>query len=704
MNYSTTNRNHIRPLLISPILLSMACAATHAADANQTILVTAPQDTTAPTNLNREEIEHEVSVTPGGVTFVDGADFKTRQVSHLGDALRYAPGYWVSSPSGTSGVTLSARGSNLDSKGYDTNGVRMLEDGLPITTADGNNHNRFISPLLIRHAVVARGANSVEYGGSTLGGTINFITPTAYDSAPLHGFVSGGSNGYLNAFGSASQVFDNGVDAMVTVEGHTYDGYRDHSEEQHIGVYSNAGYRFSDAISTRLYVSYIDNQQQLPGALSRAQVDQDPDQAGTWAIPGQTALDVEAMRVANKTTFQMAEKERFDLGLSYEHQEIFHPILAQNQFFPGYSGLLLERDHDDAWLTGRYAATWSAHDLVFGANYGVSRADARNYANLGGTNGALLATADWRADTAELYASDRWRFAQDWLAVIGAQAVFATREIINYNAGGVQTTNPNDEYTGITPRLGLIYQVNTSAELFASVSRLFEPPTLFQVDDEALGGNETLDAMTGTSYELGGRGGGALDKGNSWNWEATLYYAMIEDEILTVEEPPGSGNTFTGNVDRTTHAGVELAAGGIFGIFDDGIHNLAPRGSLTYNHFTFDNHVLYGENDLPGAPEYVLRGELLYRHASGWFAGPTVDLIGPTYADFTNTYEVDEYFLFGLRAGFEAKRWNVFVEVRNLLDEDYVNTSGAATTATPASAVLYPGEPLSVYAGVEMKL
>ena len=176
----------------------------------------------------------------------------------------------------------------------------------------------------------------------------------------------------------------------------------------------------------------------------------------------------------------------------------------------------------------------------------------------------------------------------------------------------------------------------------------------------------------------------------------------MHDEILSVEEPPGSGNTVSGNVDRTIHAGLELAAGSQFPIFGEETHQLAPRGSLTVNHFAFDNHSLYGDNDLPGAPEYVLRGELLYRYASGWFAGPTVDLVGSSYADFANTYEVDQYVLLGLRGGYEAKRWNCFVEVRNLLNNDYVNTSGAATTAASTAAVLYPGEPLSVYAGVEV--
>ena len=42
---------------------------------------------------------------------------------------------------------------------------------------------------------------------------------------------------------------------------------------------------------------------------------------------------------------------------------------------------------------------------------------------------------------------------------------------------------------------------------------------------------------------------------------------------------------------------------------------------------------------------------MLYRHASGFYAGPTFDFIGRRYADFANSYSVDGYELMGLRAG-----------------------------------------------------
>jgi hypothetical protein len=92
---------------------------------------------------------------------------------------------------------------------------------------------------------------------------------------------------------------------------------------------------------------------------------------------------------------------------------------------------------------------------------------------------------------------------------------------------------------------------------------------------------------------------------------------------------------------------------------------------------------------LPAAPGYAVRGELLYRHASGVYIGPTFDMIDDRYADFSNTYKVDSYELIGLRAGYTYQRWEVFAEATNLLDKDYVALVSVRKSLTDAA--VYPG-------------
>src|SRR5688572_29066211 len=187
-------------LSITPAVLQATPAAAQAqAQALETIVITAERI--------RDQIETQRTLTPGAVSVVDGADLFRREVSNLADLLRYVPGVWAESSSGSDELFFSSRGSNLDATDYDKNGIKLMQDGLPVTTADGNNHNRVIDPLSARYAVIAHGANALTYGASTLGGAIDFTSPTARNSAPLTAYVNGGSHellaGRLTAGGAA---------------------------------------------------------------------------------------------------------------------------------------------------------------------------------------------------------------------------------------------------------------------------------------------------------------------------------------------------------------------------------------------------------------------------------------------------------------------------------------------------------------------
>jgi iron complex outermembrane recepter protein len=129
-----------------------------------------------------------------------------------------------------------------------------------------------------------------------------------------------------------------------------------------------------------------------------------------------------------------------------------------------------------------------------------------------------------------------------------------------------------------------------------------------------------------------------------------------------------------------------------------------PRVSLTINDFAFDDDSAYGDNELPAAPSYVVRGEIVYRSRNGIYGGPTLDFVGARYADFANTYEIGSYRLLGLRAGWSTDRLHVFIEARNLRDEAYVASHSVRNVAAANDAILSPGEPLSAYLGFSVQI
>ena len=643
----------------------------------------------------RAKLEREQALTPGGVTLVEAEDLRERSVVSLGDMLRYVPGMWTATGSTGDGTFISSRGSNLDAVAYDGNGMKLMIDGLPVTAADGNNHNSFIDPLAARYAVVARGANAMTYGASTLGGAINFITPTAR-TTPNEVYLSAGSHGTVQNSVTGGAVAGD-FDGLVTVEQRSYDGFRGHQEQQRSGVYANTGWQISDRIENRLYLTYVDNDQELPGSLSQAQFDEDPYQANPNNIPGNFLYNVEKWRVANRTEWALSDTSDLVVGFSFEDQSLYHPIV-ENPFF----SLLIDNDQTTFGTTVRYDKKLGNHDLLLGLNYGETRVKGGNYQHSGGVRGALSTKVDNKADNLEIFAMDHWHFAERWTLVYGAQAVTGTREVSNTDVASGVERNPKEDYDAINPRVGVIYQLADRSELFANVSKLYEAPTLYQLEDDVQANNETLDPMQGVVGEVGTRGSAPFGQASQWNWEVSVYYAQIEDEILSIDDPNASGTSLSTNIENTIHAGVEALLGASFALGSNA-QRIEPVVSLTWKDFTFDNDPIYGDNQLPVAPEFFIKGEVIYRHGNGFFAGPTFDIVDDRFGDFANNKDIEGYELVGARAGVARDNWEIYLEGRNLTDEVYVANVSVSDDETVNPVSIQPGEPRSVYAGVRFE-
>lgn len=662
-----------------------------------------------PRTLDRVEVrsarpsplEAERALTPGGVTVLDGDTFAERGVTQLADALRYVPGVWAESSGGGDAIFISSRGSNLDATAYDGNGIKLFQDGLPVTTADGNNHNRFVDPLSARHVVVARGANALTYGASTLGGAIDFVSPTARTTPARQVHLQSGRHGAWLARLTAGGVRGD-ADALVTLEGLGRDGYRAHSRQDRAGLYANAGWRASDTLALRAFATYIDNEEELPGALTRAQFEADPTQANPSAITGNLQLNVRSQRLALRGDWT-PPSGRLEFGLSYEDQHLYHPIV--DRILVDFDGpgpnapvevFSLLKTTDQRTLGGmlRYGLRLGRHDVLAGLNLARTRERGGNYRNLRGLRNGQTGLIDNRADSMEAFVVDRWAFAPGWTLVIGAQGVSTGRDVRSTSLPSGVVRNPEGDYASINPRLGLIRALGERGEAFASVARLYEAPTTFELEDDARGDGSTLDAMHGTVVEAGLRG-----RTSRWHWDASVYYARIGDAILSVDDPARPGTSLSANIDRTVHAGLEALVGASLPL---GGVQVEPLISATYNAFSFDDDPRYANNDLPAAPKYAVRGEVMLRGAGGGFIGPTFDLVGARYADFANSYRVASYRLLGLRAGIERGRWSLFAEVRNLLDTAFVGSFNVRNRAGAGDAILQPGAPRSVHVGMRM--
>lgn len=647
--------------------------------------------------------------TPGSIYTTSGASLHGRTVNNLGDALRYVPGVMADSNAGGDNLTLSVRGSNLNSLAYDNAGVALFQDGLPVSAADGNNHNRMLDPNVASSIVVASGANALTYGASTLGGAIDVISRTALNSDPRVVSLTGGSHGNGEATLTAGGVAGD-YDGMFTVDAKHYDGYRRQSQQNRDSVYANGGWQATENLELRAYATYINNRQQLAGALTREQFHAYPWQANPAYAMGNHQVNVTTARLALKGIWNLTDNSSLEFGVSNEAQRLYHPIVdiyvpsgpAPDAPLIDVFSLLINTTQRTTGGMLRYHLNAGNHDFVFGTNLVETTNRGGNYANLVGTRGKLQALVNKHTTGANLFALDRWQFAPAWTLVYGVQGTstrLVDRQIDNFDAGNRTPRDQSNRFRALNPRIGLIRQLTPQTEIYASVSQLYQSPNTFDLDNARMdiGPTASLKATRGESYELGVRGASAKAATTRWHWNLSGYVEHLRNEVFSVDNPNAPGINLTTNIPHTVHAGIEAQAGASLP-FANGNH-LDPLVSASWNDFAFRHDPHYGNHRLPSAPRYTLHAELIWHTPGGYYLGPTFDAIGTRYADFANSYRVGSYALFGLRGGWRHDSWELYAEADNLANRRYATSLSVFNRVTADDAVLNPGAPRSLYVG-----
>ena len=101
-------------------------------------------------------------------------------------------------------------------------------DGIPINTADGYGDFQEIDPTAYKYVEVFKGGNALRFGANSLGGAINFVTPSGRDPFVNGVSVDVGAFGFRRLQANAGGA--NGPwDGFVTASTQAAEGFRDHS-------------------------------------------------------------------------------------------------------------------------------------------------------------------------------------------------------------------------------------------------------------------------------------------------------------------------------------------------------------------------------------------------------------------------------------------------------------------------------------------
>ncbi|ABS62431.1 TonB-dependent receptor [Parvibaculum lavamentivorans DS-1] len=644
------------------------------------------------------EAQREMSRMPGAVSLVPATRYEDSYAHNIEDVMDFTPGVYARKRFGAE-VRLSIRGSGL-SRSFHMRGLEIMQDGIPFNLADGAADFQEIDPLIAQHIEVHKGGNGLRFGSSTLGGAINFVMPSGHTASAENLFrIEGGSHGTARVHMQAARVYG-ATDVFAAMTGNLVEGFRDHEREESIRFSGNIGHRFNERAETRFYLLSNVVDQDLPGTLTLAQAENDPEMANPLSVSRNEQRNVRSLRFANKTALDLDNGGTLEFGGYVGYKRLYHPIFRVLDQRGPLAGAFT-RYSDEGTLAGHRNIVTVGGDVSWG------EVDAKQYTNNAGSRGALQASGTQESTNLRLYLENQFYVVPTVALVGGAQAIHSRRKFTN---DLVPAQSDSSSYSTVSPRAGVLWDFAENAQAYTNVTRSYEPPTFSELVQATVFQFVPLDPQRAWTAEIGTRGTSATAA-----WDVALYRAEVKGELISFTVVPGSP-PLTLNADETIHQGIEASLTLDIGAY--GVNKLLPEGSrllleqaYMFSDFSFDGDAVYGDNKLAGMPPHVYVAALRYKSPApnglGWDIAPKVEWVPDGgYVDYANNLEAPGYATLGLEGGVDiAKGVRLFLDARNLTDENYISTYSTITDATdPAVStnVFYPGEGRSFFAGLKL--
>ena len=626
---------------------------------------------------------------PAAVQSVDRATIEGAgpQVN-LSESLNRVPGLTILNRQNyAQDLQVSIRGFGARSA-FGIRGVRMLVDGIPSTTPDGQGQSSSVSLTSTDRIEVLRGPLAQLYGNAA-GGVIQAFTREAPASPEFD------ATAYVGSFGMrrtdwqyAGRVGQYGLVADYST--FDTDGFRDNSETERNQF--NGKLSFDPFENTRVNVVF--NRFDMPLAqdplgLTEAQMEADPTQAGTNAV----ARGVRKIVLQNQLGASMLTQLGNDRSITaraytgtrenLQYQTgVFIPTLppptgAWVGLDRAYYGLGLQ--YNTQSQLGNMPVKW-----VLGYDYDESGETRQAGAAALGEKTTTTRNEDNTASNSDVFMQGT-ALASDKLSVVGglrySTVKFSSDDHYLSNGDGSGAT----DYQNTSPVLGVTYHATNSLNVFATYGKVFETPTLNEVAYNGAGVpafNTSINASNSQHYELGAKWAPSAQT----RVDFTAFKINTTDEIV-VASSSGVSSTYR-NAPGTTRTGWELSGSSQFTPHLRAMLAASQIDAEYSQAFLSGTTLVAAGNKLPGIPQHFLFSELFWTQqpadpgrkgtATGSQAGIELTQAGRLYANDTNAASADGYTTLNLRAShvweLGAGRLTTYARIDNVADERYVGS------------------------------
>ena len=648
---------------------------------------------------------------PASVDTLEGAELHDGQPQvNLSETLSRIPGVFAANRQNyAQDLQISSRGFGARAQ-FGVRGVRLYQDGIPVTMPDGQGQTGSFSLLSASRIEVLRGPFSALYGNAS-GGVISVFTEDPPDT-PLATASGGGGSYGTGTLGGMLAGRSGNFGAVVAASEFITDGYRDHSSARR--DLTNAKLVFDLASATRL--TFIGNTQYQPETedplgLTRQQWEANPRSVDP------AALLFDTRKTINQSQVGTALDHRFNDALqlhvdAYGGQRAIRQYLALTGVGATSSGGVTDLDRDYGGIGARLSWTTGALGgplvVTVGGDTDRQHERRKGFVNNFGDLGDLRRDEDDTVRSTDFYAQAEWEFAPRWSATAGIRTSTVRYSSVDHY---ITAANPDDSgsqrFEDTSPVFGLVFHALPELNVYASYGEGFETPTFAELAYRpgGTGLNFALQPATSRAAEIGVK----YRIGDRHRINVAIFNVDTSNEII-VDTATGGRTTYK-NAGATRRRGAEALWDGKFG------YGVQAHVALTYLRAEFVDDFTTGTPPvlvpagarLPAVPAKQAYGELAWI-PGGWYGLDTaleVQYVDKLYVNERNSDAAPAWTVVNARLGFGqvsgSATWREFVRVNNLFDRNYAGSVIVGDTNgrffEPA-----PGRNWFVGASVEVRL
>ncbi len=528
-------------------------------------------------------------------------------------------------------------------------GVKIIIDGIPETTPDGQGQLDNLPLGLLKSFEVLRGPSASLYGNAS-GGVIYLNTLDILKNKALQFKVNFGAYGFqsyqLNTSLKNKKTF-----ALIHANRTQINGYRKNSGFEQNLFNVKLKHLFTSQSSVQLQLNYTNSPiAEDSGGLTLEETEADWNQARQRNVDYNTYESIDQLKVG--ISWDQSWRSRWNLNTYgfYSYRDFYGKLPFEN-------GGIIDLNRNYFGFGSRLNYKKKGHHWQMGLETSQQKDQRDRYLNLKGIQGTKSFSQLESFKSLGIYILDEVQWQQLFL-----------RTSLRYDdiSLGADSVSEDQQYQVLNPSIGLSYEIASKQRLFTNFSTSFETPNLSELSSNPNGKeglNLELNPSRALNYELGWKG-----LWSKTRIEANLFFIENSNEILPYELEAFPGRYFYRNTGSTHRFGFELS-----GMYKTKVWEV--QASITRARYEFSESETVKGNALPGIPNSQFFLQLDYVTPTDWKFQLTGESVGSFYADSSNSVQIDPYQKVRLQGGKKISLGGLEVDffggINNLFNVQY---------------------------------